>query len=194
VANCDPRLKVAAISKIFGKYGPVLKVFMLERSTDTERSFRVEFEKTADATKAYEGLNGKVALKRKLRVCYETDDTGGVSEESKIRSIEDKLSLLEQGVDANDMIGRIAHSKNSFMFKGDKGAKGHAVWNGLGTTRTKQSPTLFLANIPGSISESKTFQEQMQQIFQEDAGFFAVRIVRKMWYVALPYGTRLRVC
>lgn len=181
VSNCDPRLTTAAISKIFGRHGAILKVTLLERSTDVDRAFRVEFEKTGDATAAYEDLNGKVALQRKLRVCYETDDTGAVSEASKILAIEAKLSLLERGVDATDLIGRVAAPKNTLMFKGSNGGKGAAVWNGLGTTRTKQSPTLFVSNIPGSVTESRGFQDQMQQVFANDSGFFGVRIIRKMW-------------
>jgi len=193
VSNCDPRLGTAAIGKIFGKYGRILKSALLDRSTDTERAFRVEFEKTADATAAYEGLNGKVALGRKLRVCYETDDTGSISEEAKIAAIEAKLSLLEQGVDGVAMIGRVGKAANTLMFKGDRGGKGPAVWNGLGTTRTKQSPTLFVTNIPQGISSSPTFEKQMRQVFEKDAGFFGVRIVRKMCFVdyeSIPHATK----
>jgi hypothetical protein len=38
----------------------------------------------------------QVALGKKLRVCYETDDTGAVSEETRIASIERKLEALER--------------------------------------------------------------------------------------------------
>lgn len=57
-----------------------------------------------------------------------------------------KLARLEDGEDAEQELGVTGKYRNSFLF--NRGSSGTAVWNGVGTTKTKRSQTLFIANIP----------------------------------------------
>lgn len=94
---------------------------------------------------------------------------------AQIKSLEAKLTKLEQGVDFEAEAGRMGKAKNTQMFSHN--GKGQAIWNGMGTTKTKQSPTLFITNIPrGKINELDT-------VFKLDPGFFRVRVVRHMAFV-----------
>eukprot|EP00041_Stephanoeca_diplocostata_P008523 m.126241 g.126241 ORF g.126241 m.126241 type:complete len:254 (+) comp17364_c0_seq2:255-1016(+) len=182
VSNCDKRLGPKAMEKIFGKHGKILKVCLLSNTEHETKIFRVEFERTDDATHALESLNNKVALGRRLAIVYETDNRGPTASD-KIRSIEAKLQLLEHGIEHRDTVGRVMQyaATNGKMF--NNGADTTPVWNGLGTTRTKQSPTLFVTNIPREVFGSVKYQEEMDTLFGSDPGFFQVRIVRGMCFV-----------
>ena len=76
------------------------------------------------------------------------------------------------------MAARGFQPKNSLMFKGNKGGKGTGVYNGFGTTRTAQSPTLFVTNLPPGLPT-----QALQQLFELDDGFSCIRTVRHMIFV-----------
>lgn len=159
-----------------------IQVTVLSKPEHESKTFRVEFERTDDATHALESLNSKVALGRRLAIVYETDNRGP-TESEKIRTIEAKLDMLEHGVEHRDTVGRVMQyaATNGKMF--NNGADTTPIWNGLGTTRTKQSPTLFVTNVPREISGGVKYQEEMDTLFGKDPGFFQVRIVRGMCFV-----------
>ena len=66
--------------------------------------------------------------------------------------------------------------RNTQMF--NKSGKGLAIYNGFGTTRTAQSPTLFVTNIPPGLPT-----QTLEALFQHDAGFQGLRTVRHMIFV-----------
>eukprot|EP00040_Diaphanoeca_grandis_P004940 m.30675 g.30675 ORF g.30675 m.30675 type:complete len:310 (-) comp16328_c0_seq1:280-1209(-) len=177
--NVDGRIKTKAIQKIFGKTGKILRIDVIP-IPDDDPNYRIEFDKAEDATYAMKKLQGKVALDKKLLLTYETDSRGP-SEEQKIRAISNKLKLLERGIEHNDLVGVIKPPKNSYIFN-RKGASA-PIFNGLGTTRTKQSTTLFVSNIPFHVANSPNLEEIMTKTFEHDAGFFSVRLVRQMCFV-----------
>ena len=59
-----------------------------------------------------------------------------------------------------------------------KGGIGPAIFNGFGTTRTPQSPTLFVTNLPSGVTT-----ESLEAVFAPDPGFQQLRTVRQMIFV-----------
>lgn len=175
VTNLDPRIKSKALQKIFGKHGKILKIV-----TGSAGGFRIEYNNPSDAAHALSKLNGKVVLDKKLAIAFETNSRGP-SAKDKIKAIASKLEMLEQGIEHTDTVGRIKAPINSFIFNRD--GKSTPIFNGLGTTRTKQSTTLFIANIPHEISNGPRFSDIMTAAFSGDPGFFGVRLVRAMCFV-----------
>jgi hypothetical protein len=58
---------------------------------------------------------------------------------------------------------------------------------GIGTTKTKQSQTLFVVNIP------RGRQEEVHTIFEKDPGYFKTRLVRSMAFIdyeSIPDATK----
>jgi len=53
-----------------------------------------------------------------------------------------------------------------------------AIFNGFGTTRTIQSPTLFVTNVPHGLPT-----QVLTSIFEDDEGFQQLRTVRNMIFV-----------
>lgn len=188
VSNCDPRLTKAAIRKIFGKFGNILEAKPLAKSQgaagqEGSSTFRVEFDRPADASRALGTLNGKKALSSKLLITYETKSRG-LSAEQKIQAISEKLDLLDRGIEHADTVGRVKPPKqteNSFIF--NKSGESQAVYNGLGTTRTKQNSTLYVTNIPRHVQNSRDFEKSMGIIFKDDPGYFGIRFKRRMCFV-----------
>eukprot|EP00039_Didymoeca_costata_P002347 m.59501 g.59501 ORF g.59501 m.59501 type:complete len:245 (-) comp11253_c0_seq3:270-1004(-) len=175
VSNLDPRLTAIHIEKLFGRYGKVLKVKETSmKYKPDELAFRVEFDRPAHATTAKEGLHGKVALSKKLVVEYEVE-TFREPDSQAISAIEEKLKKIEKGVEVADEVGAKGYSRNTVVF--NKKGLGTAIWNGLGVTKTRQCPTLFVTNIPrGRMSD-------LEAVFKDDPGFDGVRSMRHMAFV-----------
>jgi len=174
VTNLDERLTLKIIEKLFAKHGKVLSVREVSAVLDYGRGIRVEFDKAASALNALEKLNGKKALKTRMKVMYEKESRG-LSAEAQMKAIQAKLAKLEQGVDAETELGRLGKTGNKHVF--NTRGKGSGVWNGVCTTKTKQSTTIFISNIPrGKIGNIK-------DIFKDDPGFYATRIIRHMAFI-----------
>mmetsp|Transcript_19993 Transcript_19993/g.41036 ORF Transcript_19993/g.41036 Transcript_19993/m.41036 type:complete len:307 (+) Transcript_19993:25-945(+) len=66
--------------------------------------------------------------------------------------------------------------KNGEIF--NKDGHGPKIYNGFGTTRTSQSPTLFVTNLPPSVT-----MVMLEAVFSLDPGFQQLRTVRHMIFV-----------
>ena len=86
-------------------------------------------------------------------------------------------------VDRAAMAQRVAPFKpsNAAMFNRD--GRGPALYNGMGTTKTRPSPTLFVTNLPAAVTSA-----ELEQVFQFDPGFQRIRTVRRM---VSPFGLSL---
>jgi len=161
VSNLDARMKPKVVEKLFQKHGKIISC--TEWSEGGKKGVRVEFDSPELALLAKTKLNGKVALKKKM-VVQLLSEARAASTEETIDAIEKKLQKLEDGDDAEDEQGKIGKYRNSFLFNRG-GSSGSAVWNGIGTTKTKRSQTLFIANIPYG-----RFKE-IQNVFKTTRGF-----------------------
>ena len=65
---------------------------------------------------------------------------------------------------------------NAAMFNRD--GHGPALYNGMGTTKTRPSPTLFVTNLPAAVTSA-----ELERVFQFDPGFQRIRTVRRMVFV-----------
>eukprot|EP00240_Pyramimonas_obovata_P009856 CAMPEP_0118946988 /NCGR_PEP_ID=MMETSP1169-20130426/45205_1 /TAXON_ID=36882 /ORGANISM="Pyramimonas obovata, Strain CCMP722" /LENGTH=83 /DNA_ID=CAMNT_0006893109 /DNA_START=102 /DNA_END=349 /DNA_ORIENTATION=- len=57
-----------------------------------------------------------------------------------------------------------------------------SMWNGYGTTKTKPSTTLFVANIPGG-----AWFERVEAVFMSDPGVTNVRQAKRLTMVFVDY-------
>ena len=74
------------------------------------------------------------------------------------------------------MTSRGFDPKNGEIF--NKSGHGPAIFNGFGTTRTSQSPTLFVTNLPPKVTTN-----ELEAVFALDPGFQQLRTVRHMIFV-----------
>lgn len=66
--------------------------------------------------------------------------------------------------------------KNGEIF--NKSGHGPSVFNGFGMTKTPQSPTLFITNLPQSVT-----MEMLEKLFASEPGFQRLRTVRHMLFI-----------
>ncbi len=90
-------------------------------------------------------LDGKAALDHILRVTWASKASALTTEEQMVL-LEHKIENLDRGHDSLDDIGALGVSRYSSLF--NKKSKGPGVWNGFGITKTRQSHTLFVTNVP----------------------------------------------
>jgi len=172
--NLDERLTMKIIEKLFAKHGKVLSVREVSDVLDYGAGMRIEFDKAASALNALETLNGKKALGKRIKVMYEKESRG-LSAVQQMKAIQEKLDKLDKGVDAETELGRLGKTGNKHVF--NQRGKGVGVWNGVCTTKTKQSTTIFISNIPrGKI-------ERVKDMFKDDPGYYATRIIRHMAFI-----------
>jgi hypothetical protein len=73
--------------------------------------------------------------------------------------------------------------KNSYLFNTKGGGAG--VWTGIGITKTKPQPTIFVTNIPHDCE-----LEQVERLFVNLPGYIGFRTVRRLAFVGALRGLR----